>query len=603
MSLKSAQYRLNGKYPMLSYILFFSLIFGFQFGFAMEVDQVEVGQEVNQDELNQQLIAAVHSYYDRNQQATVVDRVNDLLNRGANPNILMDRAVRSPLLYLLIIGNGYENRPVKRRLMELLIRAGADPNCRIIEDDSPISSNTTPLSWSCAVEDRAIFDLLVEHGADIRQRCKNNKTLLHEAARCWNPELCEFLLREGLDVNAVDDNGNIPLHSLCDQDFVGDGVWSQNIPDNIPAVIELLLDWGAQINLQNNRGMSLHHREMTPLHLAVAWNVSRASARPAVRVLLARGADLNLLCQRDYNSSILVQNPLELAVYVQNTDSKRDYKEQRRLCELMMTHQVLVNKGTLTLLCSLRKMGLEGNDGARTLYRYRGQLLTPYLRQLYRPLQELLQRPNLWGEMKIDAFAFKDFQGSFPKSNFNIDFLDQARIPETYKNLNRNIYRGLHQPRLIGLAESNSVLINNNNNEPHREELFVGAPTLAPDDPDSYDDYSDDDDDNNIRPILEAYNHDRALRCQNELGMHPPSLEANDAKEQPAPKVPQLNSNNSNIPLVVFAIGFYGAVGYTLYKCYTNWKKRIEKEKKKKKEGRNKKGASLVASAPEIVYA
>lgn len=586
MSLKSAQYRLDGTYSMVPYILFFSLIIGFQSGFAMEMGQ---------DELDQQLIDAVQSYFDRNQQATVVDRVDDLLNRGANPNILMDRGREAPLLYLLVWGNGHENRPIKRRLMELLIRAGADPNCRIIEDGSPISSNTTTLSWSCAVEDRAIFDLLVEHGADIRQRCKNNKTLLHEAARCWNLELCEFLLREEFDVNAVDDNGNTPLHFLCDQPFVGNGIWPQNNPDNIPAVTALLLDWGARINLQNNR-------EMTPLHLAVASNASRASARPAVAVLLARGADLNLLCR--WGNQNELKSPLELAALVRDQNFKREYKEHRRLCELMITHQVHVNKAALTLLCSLRKMGLEGNDVAGTLYRHRGQLLTPYLQRLYRPLQELLPRPNLFGQRRIDLPAFRNYRLYFPNSNFNIDFLDLARIPETYQNLNRNIYHDLHQPRVIGLVESNPVLNNNNNNEPQREEPFVQVPAIASNDPDSYDDYSDDDD-NNIWPVIGAQNEACVLRFQREVqaAAREASAQKDGTKEQPSSKIPQLNSKNSDIPLVVFAIGFYGTIGYIIYKCYTKWKKRIEKEKREKKEGRNKKGMPYGASAQGVVYA
>jgi len=191
----------------------------------------------------------------------------------------------------------------------------------------------------------------------------------------------------------------------------------------------------------------------------------------------------------------------------------------------------------------------------------------------------------------------------FPNSDFNIDFLDPARVPETYQNLNRNIYHGLPQPRVIGLTESNPVLINNNNNEPHREEPLAGVPVPAPNDPDpddddAYDDDSDDDDDNywdNVR----AQDAVRQAQGKREIGMDPSSPEVNGQ----VPKAPQLNLKNSNIPLVVFAIGVYGAVGYTLYNCYTKWKKRIEKEKTEKKEGRNKKGALSVASAPKALYA
>lgn len=80
MSLKSAQHRLNGKYPMLPYILFFNLIIGFQFGLAMEVDQIEVCQ----DEFDWELMNAVCGYYDPNSQSKAEDSFNAFINLTGN---------------------------------------------------------------------------------------------------------------------------------------------------------------------------------------------------------------------------------------------------------------------------------------------------------------------------------------------------------------------------------------------------------------------------------------------------------------------------------------------------------------------------------------
>ncbi len=567
---------------MRSYILFFSLIFGFQFGLAMEMSQ---------DQLDRQLRNAVLSYYDRNQQSTAVEHCYGLLFEGANPNIIMDNRELTPLLYLMMTKSNHENALIKRNLIELLIKGGTNPNC-IAHDPKNLNPINTPLSLCCAPENRLFFNLLTDRGADMHQRFQNNKTILHAAARFWNVELCDFLLKNSLDVNAVDDNGETPLHTACGQDFGQ----ARNMQNNALTTIELLLDWGAQVNVQNNK------RE-TPLHLAIAYNPSRAEVRPIINVLLSRGANLNLLCQ--WNEENVLKSPLAIATLVRNPRSKKDYKEQRRLCELMMTHQVLVNKGILTLLGSLRKVGLEGNLIARTLYLQREHLLSPYLRRLYVPLRELLQGSNLRQPRRIINLSdFRSYQDNFPNSNFNIDFLDPARITETYRNFNRNIYQGLHQPQIIGLAKTNPA-------------PRVRIPTQVPHD-DAYDDYSDDDDNNNIQDIFRARRIAEEQRARQdrmeaearrnaELQRNREAQRINNMRRQPAARpplaeTPLWTSINHDIFVYALGIGLWGGIGYFIYEWYIDWKE-SKKEKRKKEEKKNQKEVPSVDSDPVVSYA
>ena len=92
-------------------------------------------------------------------------------------------------------------------------------------------------------------------------------TLLHHAAGFGTADTLALLIEQGADVDAVNRRRSTPLH------------WA--IHDE--AKVRLLLDRGAGVNARNVEGR-------TPLYLAA----SLGSGAPAVRLLLAHGADPNL---------------------------------------------------------------------------------------------------------------------------------------------------------------------------------------------------------------------------------------------------------------------------------------------------------------------
>jgi len=118
---------------------------------------------------------------------------------------------------------------------------------------------------------KEISELAEELPGGLQYRLPGMKyTLLHPAAGYGKSSLVHFLLKEGLDPNAIDINERTPLHWAAERN-----------PD--PEVVRLLVKSGAIINARSFRGV-------TPLHLALAKNTSSKVAR----TLLSLGAYLDL---------------------------------------------------------------------------------------------------------------------------------------------------------------------------------------------------------------------------------------------------------------------------------------------------------------------
>jgi ankyrin repeat protein len=205
----------------------------------------------------------------------IVQLVRFLLDEGADIHVRDNRG-NTPLHFAASRGH----LEVTRILLELKADA-----------DSLNSEGLTPLQRASEGPREgylAIFQLFLDHGANVNVHDNRGSTLLHFAASEDHLEVARMLLERKANVNALDDEGSTPLHQASQSSRSGD-------PD-IVQLVRLLLDDGADIHARDNRGN-------TPLHFAA----SRGHLEVA-RMLLELKADVNAL-----NNEGLT--PLHLAFY------------------------------------------------------------------------------------------------------------------------------------------------------------------------------------------------------------------------------------------------------------------------------------------------
>ena len=163
-----------------------------------------------------------------------------------------------------------------------LLEAGADLNARDRNDGAP-------LHWAAAANSPQAVERLIEAGASPNARSSADWTPLHWGAAYGSNEAIDRLLEAGADPNSRDDQGETALHKA------GSSPLS-------PEAVERLLEAGADPNARDQ------HQE-TPLH-----QVSFSLSPDVVERLLQAGADPDA---RDH----LGQTPLHRATHAGSTRS------------------------------------------------------------------------------------------------------------------------------------------------------------------------------------------------------------------------------------------------------------------------------------------
>ncbi|WP_342223953.1 ankyrin repeat domain-containing protein [Spiroplasma endosymbiont of Asaphidion curtum] len=92
-----------------------------------------------------------------------------------------------------------------------------------------------------------LVKFLIENGANINARNNDRDTPLHSAARNGNFEIVELLLKHGADVNAITKDGRTPLHYATQEGHID--------------IVKLLIEHKADVNIPDKNGF-------TPLHMA-----------------------------------------------------------------------------------------------------------------------------------------------------------------------------------------------------------------------------------------------------------------------------------------------------------------------------------------------
>ena len=205
-------------------------------------------------------------------QESHIDAVNYLLDQGADVDLQQESGYTA---LHVAAAKGYFN------VLKCLMKNGADVNALN-------KNNLTPLMLACeSVNKKAldsIYEKYLDQGADVNLQQESGYTALHfAAAKCYFRAL-KRLRKNGADVNAHDEDNDTPLMLACESvnKKAIDSVYKNSGHDvtssayNYFDAVALLIDQGADVNLQGNSGYSALHFAAGSTHkYCVAIDVHR----------------------------------------------------------------------------------------------------------------------------------------------------------------------------------------------------------------------------------------------------------------------------------------------------------------------------------------
>ncbi|MFH0826001.1 MAG: ankyrin repeat domain-containing protein [Pseudomonadota bacterium] len=189
------------------------------------------------------------------------DMAQLLVERGAHVN-KPGSCSSPPLEAAIIAGHG--------DIVELLIRHKAHLSCN--------EEHRNPLTVAVGKRNRAIVDLLLQHGADIESGVPEKP--LRTAVQSCQKDMVKFLLDKGADPNATDSRNGASVLGSC---RVLGGMGLQSPKEACVAeILAMLIDHGADVNRHDRHGRH------APLAEAI-----RFGSLTMTRLYLDRGADIN----------------------------------------------------------------------------------------------------------------------------------------------------------------------------------------------------------------------------------------------------------------------------------------------------------------------
>jgi len=233
----------------------------------------------------------------------------------------------------------------RRDLFDLLIQHGADVN-------AADKGGWTPLWYAADFHnDTEFLNTLIANGAEVNTKCPGGETPLHPAARKGNTEAVKLLLEAGANISAKDDKGRTALHQAA-KSADGD-------------IVELLLNKGAKIDDKDDEfGFTALH------HAAQFGNKNSAE------VLIARGADINakdkqghtpLLVAVNHNyevAEILIDKGADSDIRTESGQTLLQLAQQRKQAESMIPDMIFDGDpnswfGVRTVCCDIDGDGYD----------------------------------------------------------------------------------------------------------------------------------------------------------------------------------------------------------------------------------------------------
>lgn len=241
-----------------------------------------------------------------------------------------------------------------------------------------------------------LLQLFLDNGIHATMQREDGSTALHEAAFEQHIDCVNLLLARGALVNAVDDQGETPLHCMARNSFKSD--WS-------PAVVQSLLENGALVNA---RIVSGPHVGQTALNLALAWVCGIFGGQEVdlnadgfqqvkhdiavIKELLLWGARASGDYERALLSRVFLKSkPLLVAVMLNDVRALHLVAPQASHEERNEALLVAIAQQQLSLVDVLLQLGAQTHAGFEFLERVLlRKHLTPQARQTYERIQAIL---------------------------------------------------------------------------------------------------------------------------------------------------------------------------------------------------------------------
>ena len=164
------------------------------------------------------------------------------------------------------------------RTIDRLISQGVNVNARG-------HRNATPLFW--AMKNRRGFESLLERGADPNVVFDDGGSVLHWLAKSKNATLLKLALQFGGDPNlkASTMNGSVIFETF-----------GLDINEGIPEAMKLLIENGADVNLKNEKGVTVVNMAALTNRFDVVIYLLEQGADPSLQ--MTSGSDLTSIIER-----------------------------------------------------------------------------------------------------------------------------------------------------------------------------------------------------------------------------------------------------------------------------------------------------------------
>ena len=232
--------------------------------------------------------------------------VAQLLDAGADINLAEDTKAWSPLHALAQAGN--------QAMIELLLARGAYPGTRD-------KASWTPLHVACLYGHIGCVETLIKGGADAEAADRQGRKPIHVAVDFGQEATIRLLVANGVALDRKDTEGATPLHLAVEE-------------RPFPPPVHLLLHLGAEIDPQDAAGS-------TPLSIAVTNKTS--DPRLMIPPLLRWGADVDV-----QNNDGL--SPALAAIATYRTQGAMKYCRSILDCSRMLNSIVTIKAVPYTLL-------------------------------------------------------------------------------------------------------------------------------------------------------------------------------------------------------------------------------------------------------------